>query len=256
MLTSYDQVRKELTPWLRSKRSVRTPLATLNDYVDIFHPRDPVTSKHVDIIEPISNGKPLPGDGVEILELLREKDGSSDFQLTFTPTPLNLGRTSSDTVDLILFDELSVFDELNKIRNLGEEFSSIRIMSETHPRQHAEEEGSDDETGNITSHSILLHCAFTADFQDYLLKDEQIKFMNNLLFKTELSMKPGLRITASIDDSIGRWKVRKTHVLDMSWKEAKKEGDRIFAREKLFLRFSLVLGRYGRAIRYDTEDLS
>lgn len=80
--------------------------------------------------------------------------------------------------------------------------------------------------------------------------------MNNLLFKTELSMKPGLRFTASIDDSIGRRKVRKTQVLDMSWKEARKEGDRIFAREKPFLRFSLVLGRYGRAIRYDTEDLS
>lgn len=158
-LTSYDQVRKELTPWLRSKRSVRTPLATLNDYVDIFHPRDPVTSKHVGIIEPMCNGKPLPGDGVEILELLREKDGSSDFQLTFTPTPLNLGRTSSDAVDLTLFDELSVFDELNKIRNYGEEFSSIRIMLETRPRQHAEEEGSDDETGksHLTAFCSIVH---------------------------------------------------------------------------------------------------
>lgn len=41
------QVRDEISPWLLSKRKVRTSLTTLNVYAEVFHRPDPLSGKRV-----------------------------------------------------------------------------------------------------------------------------------------------------------------------------------------------------------------
>src|SRR5690242_8995129 len=41
------RIRAEFTPWLLKQRRVKTPLATLNEYVEVFHPTQPGTENRM-----------------------------------------------------------------------------------------------------------------------------------------------------------------------------------------------------------------
>lgn len=142
-------VRQEFTPWLLAKRSVRTLLATLNKYVDVFHRRDLVTKQRAGKVEPICNDGPLPGQGVEILELIREKTRSPDFHLRLRSNFL-LPETPFSPLwnQEFHFDELDVFNELKKHHEITHSLASIHMTSTSHPRELVED-GSYDELGNV-----------------------------------------------------------------------------------------------------------
>jgi hypothetical protein len=107
------QVRNQLTPWLSEKRTVRTPLATLNGYVYTFHGADPVTGERIGRVDPICTGAPLKRDRVEVLELLKLHCGSSSFHLQLIPTSVSLVldwlQPEARAGD---YDELNIFQEI------------------------------------------------------------------------------------------------------------------------------------------------
>ncbi|KAH7412075.1 hypothetical protein DE146DRAFT_751213 [Phaeosphaeria sp. MPI-PUGE-AT-0046c] len=202
--TSYIQVRKEFTSCLLSSRSVRTPLATLDKYVDISHRLDSVTVQRKGRIELLCNNRPLPDDGgVETLELIRENDRSSDFHVQLIPTPTCLSRIMPQhVIDLTHFDELSVSNELNKLSLDAEEFVSIHVFSKLPPREHVAEDESDDETEDAKSHTVLLYVEFGTSIIT-LRVYTRINFWNEFIFKTELSTEQGFLIQTSITGTGG-----------------------------------------------------
>ncbi|KAI2482628.1 hypothetical protein Ptr902_04944 [Pyrenophora tritici-repentis] len=84
------QIRHELKPWLQMKRQVRTPLETINEYIDTFH-RPDADGKLIGWVEPICRDVPLSGDGVDVLALLKLKENNPDFHIHFSLTQSNSG---------------------------------------------------------------------------------------------------------------------------------------------------------------------
>ena len=68
------QTRAEFKPWLQDVRRVETPLASLNEYVDIFHPVDEQSGTCTGWIKPIPPalcGIPLPTHGIDISKAMK-----------------------------------------------------------------------------------------------------------------------------------------------------------------------------------------
>jgi hypothetical protein len=98
------QIRAEFTPWLRNQRRISTPLATVNSYIDLFNPIDEKTGTRTGWIEPIEPacvGSPLPSEGVEVLDLLKNAYSDPDFHLELIPEPPGMHPRSADELTIL-----------------------------------------------------------------------------------------------------------------------------------------------------------
>jgi hypothetical protein len=80
------RTRAEFTPWLLKTRRVKTPLVTINKYVDVFHPVNKQSNTRTGWIKPISPalcGIPLPTWGIDITKAIKHRpfDPSSFLDL-------------------------------------------------------------------------------------------------------------------------------------------------------------------------------
>jgi hypothetical protein len=76
------QVMEELRPRLMQKRRVRTPLQTLDKYVETFHPQN-ADGHRVGWIELSYCGEPLRGEGVDVLSTLKHCHDDAGFDVHF-----------------------------------------------------------------------------------------------------------------------------------------------------------------------------
>lgn len=248
-------IRAELTPWLLQKRNVRTPLATLNNYVDTFHRPDPIDGKRVGNVEPICTGTPLPGKGVEILELLKQNHESTEFRLELTPTSVSPVLDALQPVpDPLAYEELQIMREIEAVfkKDAGEKFrrsgiNSIRILSQVLEVMDNEAEFDRDvEHEEQRSHDVRIELDISPPIGSHTHRNKQISDINQFVFETCLGYKDGAQLHARVAGGIGRWKVRRQGVVDMGWKQKKKGGDRLYRR---------LTGRAHAPDSFDTEEL-
>ncbi|KAF2029570.1 hypothetical protein EK21DRAFT_112780 [Setomelanomma holmii] len=116
------QVREEFAWWLLEKRKVRTPLATLNDYVETFHRPHPTTGKVIGHVEPLCTEAALPGVGVEIVRLLKLDRENEQFHLQLTPSHI-----SSEQLALQMEASSRPFDELNIVEDIGKLYAESTV---------------------------------------------------------------------------------------------------------------------------------
>ena len=224
------QVRDEFTPWLLNKRRVRTPLATLNDYIDMFH-RPDETGKRVGWIEPVCRDAPLPGDGVEILGLLQHQNGKPNFHLQLTPTVVRMELDPNE------------FDELTLIRDMDEtfwdwsgnilEFAGIHGIHITSIVKGDKVNGDSDEDSveeDEGSHQILVKLDVERPRANNNTHQRQLHNLNRFIFASQIAHKEGVRVQASFNGGIARWVVRRPGTVDMQWKEHKHRGVNMFRR--------------------------
>jgi hypothetical protein len=70
------RTRAEFTPWLLNTRRIETPLATLNEYVDVFHHVDEQSDTRTGWVKPIPPalcGVPLPTCGINITKVIKQR---------------------------------------------------------------------------------------------------------------------------------------------------------------------------------------
>ncbi|KAF1849022.1 uncharacterized protein K460DRAFT_404273 [Cucurbitaria berberidis CBS 394.84] len=226
---SCQQIRNEFTPWLLNKRRVRTPLATLNHYVETFHRLDQ-DGKRAGWIEPIFRGAPLPGRGVEVLNLLKVKHANPDLHLQLTPTTVN-----------VILDYLTPptdehhFDELKIVKDMDETFADwtgntrqtagiegIHITSIGREDQTEHSDGEDDDV----SHEILIKL----DIGTVHELQPQLQGVNSFIFASRIAQKTGVKLQASFGGGVARWIVRRPGTVDMQWKKGKGRGASMFRR--------------------------
>jgi len=250
-----QDVRAELTPWLLQKRNVRTPLATLNDYVNVFHRPDPVNGKLIGKVEPICTGAPIPGKGVEVLELLKQNHESAEFLLQLTPTSVSPVLDALQPIpDPLAYDELEIMREIETVfkKDAGEKFrkagiSSIRVLSQVLEVIDNEAEFDEDvEHEEQRSHDVRIELEISPPIGAHTHRNKQISDINKFVFETRLAYKNGVQLHARVAGGIGRWKVRGQGVVDMGWKQKKKGGDRLYRR---------LTGRAHAPDSFDAEEL-
>jgi hypothetical protein len=98
------QIRGELLPWLLKDRRVRTPLATINDYIEVFHPVDPATGCRtgwVEAMPPKACIVLLHLRGVEVFSLLKHNHTDAGFHLHFPAQYPHANPQRRDEVDLL-----------------------------------------------------------------------------------------------------------------------------------------------------------
>jgi hypothetical protein len=91
------QTRAEFTPWLLGTRRVETPLATLNEYVDVFHPVDEQSGTRTGWIKPTPPalyGIPLPSHVIDISKAMQHRPFNPSCFLNLE-TQHNLDLTSN-----------------------------------------------------------------------------------------------------------------------------------------------------------------
>lgn len=197
---SFRQARKELTPWLLTKRKVRTPLATLNTYVNLFHRRGSVDRKRIGNIEPKCTGAPLPSEGVEVLELLKDVHSTSDLHLQLSPRTLfpiiddnQIGPETEQHDDLALIRRIGALYTARE-QSIVDEASITAIRLSSVPRDTQDEADSGDGNGTEDSHDTLI----TLDIRENKESDhkEQLRRINCFLFHADMHKEPGLVIQA------------------------------------------------------------
>ncbi|KAH3914766.1 hypothetical protein HBH56_079460 [Parastagonospora nodorum] len=248
-------IRAELIPWLLQKRNVRTPLATLNDYVNTFHRPGLVDGKRVGNVEPICTGAPLPGKGVEILELLKQKHESTEFRLQLIPTSVSPVLDALQAIpDPLAYDELKILNEIEAVfkKDAGEKFrkagiGSIRILSIVNEAIGGDVEYDEDfEHGEQRSHDVQVELDIIPPTGAHTHRNKQISEINQFVFETRLAYKDGLQLHAYFAGGIARWKVRRQGVVDMGWKQKKRGGTDIYRR---------LAGRTNDPDSFDAEEL-
>jgi hypothetical protein len=195
-------VRAELTPWLLWKRNARTPLATLNDYVNTFHRPGLVDGKRVGNVEPICTGAPLPGKGVEILALLKQKHESTEFRLQLTPTSVSPVFDALQPIpDPLAYDELKILREIEAVfkKDAGEKFrkagiDSIRILSVVNEVIDGDVEYDEDfERGEQRSHDVQIRLDISPPSGAHTHRNKQISEINQFVFETRLAYMDGVQ---------------------------------------------------------------
>jgi hypothetical protein len=210
-----QQIRREFTPWLLEVRRVRTPLATLNSYVNTFH-RPLGTGERIGWIEPITNDAPLLEDGVEVQELLRHAHENPHFHLQLTPSPI------FPNMELLPATQVpSPTDELSIIKKLGANYEKwskgygvrgVRITKK--PEFDLDSIPIDDEEED---HDILIHLA--VDMDRTHSRDSQLHSINRFIWRSRLHKSEGIRIQADIAGGVAMWTIVSSGVVDLYWKE-------------------------------------
>jgi hypothetical protein len=226
------RIRNEFTWWLLEKRNVRTPLATLNDYVETFHRPHPKTGKRMGRIEPFCTEAPLRGNGVEILELLKMDKDNETFRLQLTPT-----NVSPEILALQLelnpdqFDELSIFKDIGQLHNnVNTEFADIGIQA---IRISSAQQDVVEDVEEDPSHEILLTLDIGTSSPPQQTRDEHLRSLGRWLFQSKVAEKANVKIQASFGGGKAKWVVRRENVVDVFWRETKKGGRKTFRRYSL-----------------------
>ncbi|KAF2832691.1 hypothetical protein CC86DRAFT_366416 [Ophiobolus disseminans] len=218
------QVRDELTPWLLSKRSVRTPLETLNNYVELFHRPSPVDGKRIGRIEPICTGAPLPDHGVEILKLVKQLHHSPDFHLKLDPpSPYPPIEELQADPDSDLWDEMTIFRNVEHLFASGAQsaidaagIQAIHVTSI--PRQRNDDEDEDDDEGDSQDTLIKLRIARGGD------RDQQLKSIMKFLVLSGLARRTGLKVKARVARGNARWIAKAVNGMVVGWKTRRGRG--------------------------------
>ncbi|KAJ4983473.1 hypothetical protein SVAN01_11036 [Stagonosporopsis vannaccii] len=103
------QIRAEFTPWLLKRRRVKTPLATLNAYVEVFHPKLPDVGDRIGWIEPMKtkfSRIAIPAEGIEVLSLLMHNHLDRDFHLEL--------RAEYPVISIYRRDEVDILHRLSR----------------------------------------------------------------------------------------------------------------------------------------------
>jgi hypothetical protein len=231
------QVRNEFTPWLLEKRKVRTPLATLNNYIHTFHRPDAITGLRIGHVEPICTGAPLTGDGVEVLELLKLQVESPPFHLQLVPTSVSLVlEWLQPEARVGEYDKLNIFRELGQFyeKDLGSHIrkAGLRSINITSVPQEDEEskdgpeyfDSEDIQTGlsdddDDLPRRILIKLKVNATLSDQVSRDKQILTISRFVYESQLASKAGVEVHTFFAGGDASWKVRKGKVVDMFWRK-------------------------------------
>jgi hypothetical protein len=236
-----QQVRDEFPPLLLEKRNVRTPLDTVNEYVDVFHRPHPATSKRVSRVEPIFTRDALPGNGVEILQLLEHQR----FSVSGTPPrPKFHLQLTLTTVSAVLdwfqpaanpdhYDELGIcrdMEDLYSIRG-GSEMSGIGIEAIHVTSVDMDvDDMTDDGEDSARPHQIFVELEISTPASGPLTRNEQINGLNHFLFKSKLSEKKGVQLTASFAGGKARWEFQDKDTICMRWESRKRSRKDLYRR--------------------------
>jgi hypothetical protein len=218
------QVRNELTPWLLTKRRVRTPLTTLNSYVELFHRRNLVDGKRIGRIEPICTGAALPSEGVEVLSLVKDIHSSYDFHLQLSPRPLfpiiddaQAGFEAEQHDDLAIIRNISSLFTSRKQSIINEAgITALRLSSV--PREVQEDADSGDEDGDDQedSHETLVTLDIRSTTE--IDRDEKLRVIKRFVFASRWASAPGSKIRAKVARGNVTWRVRDDGDFQMRWK--------------------------------------
>jgi hypothetical protein len=218
------QVRDELTPWLLTKRRVRTPLTTLDSYVELFHRRGMVDGKRIGRIEPICTGAALPSESVEFLSLVKDIHSSSDFHLELSPRPLYpIIDDAQAGLEAEQHDNLAIVRGVSQLFASGKQsiideagITAIRLSSVARKAQENADSGDEDEDKQEDSHEtvVILDIRSTAESG----RDEKLRLINRFLFASGWALEPGLKIQAKVARGNVTWRVRDDGNVQMRWK--------------------------------------
>ncbi|KAJ4372913.1 hypothetical protein N0V83_003204 [Neocucurbitaria cava] len=191
-------IRQEFTPWLLGKRRVRTPIATLNDYIDTFH-RPNSEGQRIGWIEPICRGAPLPEPGVEVVRDMCET--YSTWSGSALPTTGLQG---------------------------------IRVTSRVSKEDGSE---SDDDEDDEAWREIILKLDVGRPEVRTLTHIQQLENLNRFIFASKLAENKRVSLQASFGGGLAEWVVRRPGTVYMRWKESKVRGKHIsrwldFARDQ------------------------
>jgi hypothetical protein len=242
------QVREELVPWLLEKPKVRTPLATLNDYVNVFHRPHPVSGKRIDWVEPDSSGPPLSGSGVEILQLLRHEHNNPEFDLRlrhfYTDSIMTYIQQREEGFSrygdgLLMFRMFHVFYEGTSVsphkqlesetfrRPLSDvESAAIHITTRT-TIPGKEDEASDAEK---LSHEIEISLELATSLPGERSREEQITLINHMIYQSRLALIPEITVCVSVAGGKVVWLVRPKEIIDLAWTGDPEGGEELCCR--------------------------
>ncbi|KAF1940997.1 hypothetical protein EJ02DRAFT_455539 [Clathrospora elynae] len=229
------QTRVEFTPWLRKMRRVRTALSSLNTYTDTFH-RPDADGKRFGWIEPICCVAPLPGDGVEVLELLKHKHANPGFQLQLTPTTVSAALDAfAGPPDSNDFDELKIMRDMDGtfykwwsstvLHTTG--ITGIHIASIVKETDNSAKNFDD---GEDSQHAVLIKLYMNPSKTGVMTHQKRLEYLNSFVFDSQLADKKNVSLEASFDTGVAMWRVRRPGVVDMRWKERKARGGKFFCR--------------------------
>ncbi|KAF1837644.1 hypothetical protein BDW02DRAFT_106850 [Decorospora gaudefroyi] len=227
------QTREELTPWLLTKRKVRTALKTITNYVETFH-RPNADGERIGWVEPVCCGAPLPGDGVEVLNLLKLKHDNPDIHLQFSPTEVSPVLTALTTLSgPDDFDELKIMHDMDltftdwwkgSVLDMtgleGIHITSI-LLEETDEIEDPDEK---------VPHDILIKLAINEKKACIMTHNKRLQYINSFIFRSGLSDKQDVKLEATFDTGVAIWKVRRAGVVDMCWKAGEVRGPKVFRR--------------------------
>jgi hypothetical protein len=217
------QTRNEFMLWLLTKRRVRTPLATLKHYIDTFH-RPGAGDRRIGWVEPICCGAPLPGDGVEVLELLR--NNSPSFHLQLTPT------TVSEVLDALVpppapdaFDELKIMQHMQETVPLWGDSTTLKlsgiegiyITSIVKDSDGYDVDICDDE--DVQTHEILIKFNITQNGVNTMPFEERLRHLNSFIFGSKIAEKKGVKLEADFPNTITEWEVSSSGTLYLELKD-------------------------------------
>lgn len=212
------------------RRRVRTPLGTLNDYVDTFH-RVGQDGKQAGWIEPFCSGAALSGDGVEVLEILQCKQTNPAFHLQLTPAATLVGLDLQPLpIDPDQFDELDILRDMEEtfaiwsgsiLHNAG--IVGINIVSIVKDDQN-DIVNDDDIEDDDDSHDILIKLEVHRPPKQSMTCLSQLYHISQFIFRSQLAQKDGLRFQSSLDSGVARWKVTRPGILDLQWNERRGRG--------------------------------
>jgi hypothetical protein len=218
------------------KRRVRTVLATLNSYVNTFH-RPNADGQRIGWVELICCGGSLPGDGVNVLELLKLEHNNPEFHIQLTPTAV-----SAVLKALTAPSRPSDLDELKIMHDMGETFnqwwtnntSNMASLEGIHITSVAETNDNDAsdiyDSEDAQKHGILIKLDIDQDSPNVMTHEDHPKGLNTVIFTPRLADKKGVMLLTKSKSGIAKWKVRGSGIVDMTWKGRKRHRAKLYRR--------------------------
>lgn len=213
-------IREEFLPLLMNVRRVRTPLATLNKYVEVFHPPNENNDRKGSV-EPICGGTHLPQEGVDILKFLRYNDADDNFTLELEPTSISpvidFFRPAIGFAD---YDEVKIMRDLaeqlpNWSGTVLEEAGITGIYLASTAQEGADSRMSDED--DEATHELLIDLITNDHMAKRITSKQMLARLSRFIFASRLDVKEGLKLQASFAGGHASWVVQADNNVDMEW---------------------------------------
>lgn len=231
-------IRREFKSWLVEKRRVRTPLETVNKYIDVFHPPN-CDGGRFGWIEPFGRAAMRTKQSTDLLQILKHKHRNPKLHLELTPPTLESPVEVQSVLDWSMeFDEFRILQDLDETyAEWSDEIlqstntNTIRIKALTLEKEgdvEGESDESDDE--DLMMEDIVLKLTVDEPIASNTKIEHKLNKLSRFIFATNFIRKEGLRLKASVGGGFAGWVVRRPGVVDLVWKQRRARGQKIFLR--------------------------